>query len=265
MPRARSKRSSPDSLPNVWRESGSSNSRGGRSSAVTPDGARPRKRGRSTKQAKPEPPKPAKPQLGPPRLIKSAKAERQAAAVRAEAATETSVEATEAATTETPTPPPPSAPGVETPAAGAEVTATPPAAAKAELPPTPAEVVEPAASPEPVTPAAAGEPDVAPESPPPARPTAASSAVAKPTGRFVPTHVATASRRAEASTDRAHNRRCGTPGSVRLKLDTRATDTRESTAAWRAATTAFAAGPATVVPSAPSAPSRRVPAPATHV
>ena len=104
------------------------------------------KKRRTAKQAKAEPPKPAKPTLGPPRLVKSAKAARQAAAVPA-AIEEVSVE--------------PSEP---------KAAAAPPAVEP--LPAVPTEV-------EPQPPAAAASPQR-----PRSRPS--KSTIAKPTGRIVP-------------------------------------------------------------------------------
>ena len=147
----------------------------------------------SKKQAKAEPPKVARPQLGPPRLIKSAKATRQAAEASAEAAadadaTETPTEATPGPTSvdaqaAEPTPETPVETPVETPAAPEAPAATAEPEEKTSEPPTPTEAVEPVA---------ASEPDVAPPVPPPAeeappeRPSAAASVVPKRTGRFVP-------------------------------------------------------------------------------
>ena len=106
------------------------------------------KRSRASKQAKPEAVKPAKPTLGPPRLIKAAKAERAAAQAQAEAA-----EALAAAATDD---------------SGAEAAPSLPE----EKPSAPAPAPPPSPTP------------VQPSPPPPA--TAAVSTIAKPTGRVVP-------------------------------------------------------------------------------
>ena len=156
----------------------------------------------SKKQAKAEPAKVARPQLGPPRLIKSAKATRQAAEASAEAAveadaTETPLEVTPASTTPdapaaeptaTPTPETP----VETPAAPEAPAATAEPEEKTSEPPTPTAADAPTPTTETVEPVAASKPDVAPQVPPPAeeappeRPSAAASVAPKRTGRFVP-------------------------------------------------------------------------------
>ena len=157
------------------------------------------KKGRSAKQAAPESPKPPAPHLGPPRLIKSAKAAKQAAAeieatADAEAA-EAPVEATEPPAIDTPAAPPPSAPRVETPRAAEKIPSPPPAekVEKIVLPPTLPETVEAPTPPEPVAPPpVARAPEEAPPVPTPAEPTeparprAAASTVTRPTGRIVP-------------------------------------------------------------------------------
>ena len=161
------------------------------------------KKGRAAKQAAPEPSKPAAAQLGPPRLIKSAKAAKQAAeeieaTADADTAAEAPVEATEPVAIDTIGAPPPSAPPVEPPTA-AEVIPSPPPAEKIEqiaVPSTSPEAVEAPAPPAPVAPPPmARAPEVTPPLPtpekqtPPPRPRAAASTVtkaAKPTGRFVP-------------------------------------------------------------------------------
>ena len=158
------------------------------------------KKGRAAKQAAPEPAKPAAPQLGPPRLIKSAKAAKQAAEeIEATADTDTATEATVAATApaaiDITGAPPPSAPPVETSTA-AEVIPSPPPAEQIKqiaVPSTPPEAVETTKPPAPVAPPpVARAPEVTPPLPtpgeqtPPARPRAAASTVTKPTGRFVP-------------------------------------------------------------------------------
>ena len=156
------------------------------------------KKGRSGKQATPEPPKPAAPQLGPPRLIKSAKAAKQAAAETEAAAdvdpaTEAPVETMEPAAIDTPAAALPSAPPVETPPAiETKPPPLPPGKVERIVEP-PLEVVEAATPPAPVgPPPAAREPEVTPpattpvEQTPSAPPKAAASTVTRPTGRFVP-------------------------------------------------------------------------------
>ena len=161
------------------------------------------KKGRTAKQAAPEPPKPA-PQLGPPRLIKAAKAAKQAAAeveaaADSDTAAEASVEATEPAVVDTPAAPPPVAPPSSVRPVETSIVAELPSSAAVEnvepniIPPTPPEVVEAPPPPAPVAPPpAAREPAVTPPvttpvvSTPPAPPKAAASAAPKPTGRFVP-------------------------------------------------------------------------------
>ena len=161
------------------------------------------KKGRAAKQAATEPPKPA-PRLGPPRLIKSAKAAKQAAAeieatADTDTATEVSVEATDQAEVDTPAAPPPVAPPAEVRPPETPIvpeTPSPAAAEKVEpkvVPPTPPppEAVE-APPPAPVAPPPVAPPPVAPPvttpvgSTPAAPPKAAASAAAKPAGRFVP-------------------------------------------------------------------------------
>ena len=156
------------------------------------------KKGRATKQAAAEAPKPAV-QLGPPRLIKSAKAAKQAAAdieAAADAATasETPVEVAEPLAIDTAAAPRPSAPPVETPTA-AEVSPSPPPVEKKveQVVVPPPEAVEAPLPPAPVAPPpAAREPEGTPPVPtpveqtPPTQPKAAASTVTKRTGRFVP-------------------------------------------------------------------------------
>ena len=165
------------------------------------------KKGRAAKNAASEPVKPAAPQLGPPRLIKSAKAAKQAAeeleaTADTDTATEAPVEATEPAEIDTTEAPPPTASPVEIPAAAEVIPSPPPAAQQIErvaVPSTPPEAVEAPAPPAPVTPPpVARAPEVTPPLPtpetqtPPARPRAAASTVTKatkptkPAGRFVP-------------------------------------------------------------------------------
>ena len=92
------------------------------------------RRSRTAKQAKPEAAEPEKPRLGPPRLVKAAKAERAAAQAQAEAdeaqaaaAEESAAEAAPSVPDEKPSAPPP-APPVPTPA---QPSAPPPPAAAA--------------------------------------------------------------------------------------------------------------------------------------
>ena len=168
------------------------------------------KKGRAAKHAASEPAKPPAPQLGPPRLIKSAKAAKQAAEEAEEleatadtdTATEAPVEATEPAAIDTTEAPPSTASPVEIPAAAEVIPSPPPAARQIErvaVPSTPPEAVEAPTPPAPVTPPpVARAPEVTPPLPtpetqtPPARPRAAASTVtkatkpAKPAGRFVP-------------------------------------------------------------------------------
>jgi len=162
------------------------------------------KKGRS---GKPEPPKPVKPQLGPPRLIKSAKAVRQAEAESAAAMADVDAEAEQPIETtepvpvdDTPAAPPPPAPATEAPPtqapAEAEVSASTAAPQEEKekkveqvvAPPVPPTAVQATTPPEPSRPPVAHKPEVAPQAPPPAKPTprAAASVVTKPTGRFVP-------------------------------------------------------------------------------
>ena len=182
------------------------------------------KKGRSAKHATPEPPKAATPQLGPPRLIKSAKAARQTveesteATAEVDAPTETTAGPTEPAATDTPATPPPAetlavaevtpspAPPAE-PVKAAEVKSVEDVKPVEEVKPVePVEKVETvaAASPPPapvelptppksIAPPAAPTPAaVTPKVTPPAaqttppRPRASASTITKPTGRVVP-------------------------------------------------------------------------------
>ncbi len=105
------------------------------------------RRGRLVK-TKAEPPQPARPTLGPPRLIKSAKAARAAAKAEAEAeaAAAAATEAEQADADETPGAQPPVGPAVEVPAAPAatvvpDVPAPPAPAQPQVLSPSPATVI----------------------------------------------------------------------------------------------------------------------------
>ena len=109
------------------------------------------KRSRASKQAKPEVVKPAKPTLGPPRLVKAAKAERAAAQAQAEAAEAAEAQAAEAADDSV-----------------------------AEAAPSPPE--ERPSAPAPTAPSS--PPPLQPSPPLPAAATA--STITKPTGRLVP-------------------------------------------------------------------------------
>ena len=121
-----------------------------------------KKRSKTAKQTKGAETQPAKPKLGPPRLVKAARAVREAAKVEAEA------EAAEQAAAE--------AAGEAVEAAGTEAEAVASAASPTDVPPP----VEPATPPvEPTPPPAA--PVTSPAPPPPA-----ASVITKPTGRIVP-------------------------------------------------------------------------------
>ena len=200
------------------------------------------KKGRSAKHATPEPPKAAKPQLGPPRLIKAAKAARQAVEESAEptaevdAPTETTAGATEPAETDTPATPPPTPPPAETPAVAqvAPSTAPPAEPIKAPVKATevkpvedvkPVEVVKPVEPTEPAekveTVAVASpppEPVVLPTppksiAPPTARPPAGTPKVTPPAGQTTPPRP-----RASASTITKPTGRV-VPPTLRLRVE----------------------------------------------
>ena len=130
------------------------------------------RRGSKRAAVKPEAAKPAKPKLGPPRLVKTAKADREAAAAAAEAVEQVAAAADTApdtATTDVEAAPPVE-PVVASEEPAAEIPALPPPLPAAEAP------AEPAAPPAPAEPA----PPAAPA------PRAASSMAPRPTGRVVP-------------------------------------------------------------------------------
>lgn len=155
------------------------------------------KKGRTAKQALSDVPKPIV-QLGPPRLIKSAKAVKQAAVdiestADAATATEEPIEVAEPSVIDTSETPPPAAPLAET-STETEVTPSPALADEVEhvvVPPP--ETVEAPPPPAPVAPPpAALEPEATPpvltpvEQTPPAQLKTATSTGTKRTGRFVP-------------------------------------------------------------------------------